>query len=86
MLKKARQRKRRDIAERQFQRQEEKFEDKFFAASLKRDMKKGTNSSLLPPHCEWNGTDFVPTQPKPSPKLDVNVSVMHVAHEKFGIH
>ena len=84
--KKARQRKRRNLAKVRAQRREEEFEDKFFAASLKHDLRANSNINHLPPHCEWDGTDFVPTRPKPSPKVDVNVSVMHSAHNKFGVH
>lgn len=57
---------------------EEMSEDKSFAQAMKMDMKKGL------PHCEWDGTDFVPTRPKPSPKVKVNVTLMHAAHKKFG--
>ena len=38
-----------------------------------------------PPHCEWDGSEFVPKRPKPSPQVEVNVTVMHAAHKKFGV-
>ena len=34
---------------------------------------------------EWDGASFVPQRPAPSPKLDVSVSMMHLAHKKFGV-
>ena len=54
-------------------------DDKCFALSMKTGLKRV-------PHCEWNGTEFSPTRPKPSPRIDVNVSVMHAAHKRFGIN
>ena len=35
---------------------------------------------------EWNGASFVPQRPAPSPKIDVNVSIMHSAHKKLGVN
>ena len=57
----------------------------YFAATLKQVVGKDSHSNNLPPHCEWDGTEFVPTRPKPSLKVQANVSVMHAAHEKFGV-
>ena len=60
--------------------------DKSFACSVK--------SMIQPPpeydprgypHMEWNGTSFTPTPPSPPPRMDINVSMMHTAHEKFGV-
>ncbi len=83
--KKARQRKRRALALAKRRRREEESEDKCFAAALSHDLKNSQLGTLPPPHCEWNGTEFVPRRPKPSPKVEVNVAIMHVAHRKFGI-
>ena len=35
---------------------------------------------------EWDGASFVPQRPAASPKLEVNVSIMHLAHKKFGVN
>ncbi len=86
VAKKERQRKRRAATLEQKRLSDERFEDRYFAATLRHDLKRGQlNAPSPPPHCEWDGTDFVPTRPKPSPKLDVNITVMHAAHEKFGV-
>ena len=53
-------------------------EDKSFGAAMWAADKKGV------PHMEWDGSQFLPTRPKPPPKLTVNVSVMPEAHKKFG--
>ena len=34
---------------------------------------------------EWDGASFVPCTPAPSPKLEVNVSMMHSAYKKLGV-
>ena len=78
LARKARQKKRKAFAQERQNRREEKSEQKSFAAVMLAQSKKGV------PHCEWNGSAFVPTRPKPSPRMDVNVSIMHMVHEKFG--
>ena len=78
LARKARQKKRKAFAQERQNRREEKSEQKSFAAVMLAQSKKGV------PHCEWNGSAFVPTRPKPSPRMDVNASIMHVVHEKFG--
>ena len=35
---------------------------------------------------EWNGSQFVPQTPAPSPKLDINASIMHSAYTKLGVN
>ena len=88
--KKLRQRKRRAVIREKEKRRHEASGDKHFAAAMKTDLKKGLKGILKNtvkgvPHCEWNGTEFVPTRPKSSPRVDANVSVMHAAHKSFGI-
>ena len=56
-----------------------KAEDKLFAAALAKD----TQYHL--PHMEWDGTQFSPKAPAPSPKIQVNVSLMPAAYEHFGV-
>ena len=34
---------------------------------------------------EWNGTEFSPSAPAPSPRLEVKVTLMPAAHKKLGI-
>ena len=79
MIRKARQRKLRSLKREKELRRDQNSDDKGFALSIKTSMKKGLS------HCEWDGTGFIPTRPKPSPKIDVNVSMMHAAHKKFGV-
>ena len=74
-LKKARLKKRRSFAKERDRRRAEESEDKYFAATVKSGL----------PHCEWDGAAFVPTNPKPSPKVEVNASMMHTVHQKFGV-
>ena len=76
-MKKARQRKRREMIKLSAERKLTASEDKSFAALL---IAGGY------PHMEWNGAQFVPQTPAPSPKLDVNVSIMHSAHTKLGVN
>ena len=57
-------------------------EDKVFALSVK---PMTPSEHLGIPHMEWNGTDFAPKRPAPSPRIDIQVSIMHAAHERFGV-
>ena len=68
------------LAQERRRRKDEESGDRSFAHVMKSQMP--TNGI---PHCEWDGTDFVPTRPSPSPKITVNVSIMHAAHKKFGV-
>ncbi len=77
--KKERQRKRRAPKRAKASRRKLASEDKSFGAAMVIASKKGF------PHMEWDGAQFAPTRPKPPPRLDVNVSVMHEAHKKFGV-
>ncbi len=77
--KRCRQRKRRAKQREKKRRKEEESYDRHFAHAMKIAVSKGI------PHCEWNGTDFVPTRPKPPPRVDVAISMMHGAHHKLGI-
>ena len=36
------------------------------------------------PHLVWKGKTFAPEKPTPPPKINVNVTMMHAANEKFG--
>lgn len=58
-------------------------DDKAFAASIKSGL--GGEHRRGYPHMEWDGSTFTPTPPSPSPRMDVKVSMMHTAHEKFGM-
>ena len=80
---KQRRKKRRAVATEKERRRDEISGDKAFAATVKANLKSGVPRGV--PHCEWDGTDFVPTRPKPPPRVDVNVSIMHAAHKKFGV-
>ena len=55
-----------------------KILDKAYAASIVEERRKGQ------PHLVWSGDNFTPRSPAPPPKLDIAVTVMHGAHEKFG--
>ena len=37
------------------------------------------------PHLEWDGAKFSATNPDPTPKVNVNISVMHEARRKLGV-
>ena len=76
-MKKARQHKCRDMIKHLAERKLTASEDKSFAALL---IAGGY------PHMEWNGAQFVLQTPAPSPKLDVNVSIMHSAHTKLVVN
>ena len=58
---------------------EESSTDKVFADFLRYQISKKQ------PHMEWDGANFVPTKPRPSPVLEVNTALMLSAHEKFGV-
>ena len=58
--------------------------DKAFAFSIK-TMTLPISHGTLVPHMEWDGTTFTPTKPSPPPRIDVSVSMMPAAHEKFGV-
>ena len=53
--------------------------DKSFAAALL------SSSNRKHAHMEWDGVEFVPTKPEPSPRLTVNASIMHASHKKLGV-
>ena len=38
------------------------------------------------PHMEWNGGEFVPQAPAPSPIIEVEATVMEAAHKKLGVN
>ena len=78
-LRKARQKKRRKAQKKKKDKQVTASADKAFAATLQRDVRKGY------PHMEWNGSEFTPQKPESSPTLQVNVSLMHSCHKKFGV-
>ena len=58
---------------------EESSVDKVFADFLRYDLARKQ------PHMEWDGARFVPTKPRPSPRVEVNATLMLTAHEKFGM-
>ena len=58
-------------------------DDRAFAASIKSSQRHEHRRGY--PHMEWDGSSFTPTPPSPSPRMDVKVSIMHTAHEKFGM-
>ena len=76
---KIRQRKRKQEAKAKADRNAVSRADKTFASTLLQEGKKGY------PHMEWNGSTFIPQRPAPSPELEVNASIMHSAHKKFGM-
>lgn len=78
--KKARQQKRKEQMKRNVERRSIASADKAFAATIRRELRKGY------PHMEWDGASFTPQRPAPTPQLEVNVSVMHSAHKKFGVN
>ena len=77
-LRKQRQRARKAQANTAQQRRESRAVERAFAANMIRNARKGQ------PHLIWNGTQFTPGRPAPSPKLKVKISLMHTAHERFG--
>ena len=70
--------------------------DRLFAGELvadaKRNKRYGTSQSMAAtvtetqmwPHLQWVDGKFCPKKPDCSPSLEVNVIVMHGAHESFG--
>ena len=62
--------------------------DKAFAISLM-EKKKRTDGTVTQevshPHMEWNGHDFVPQTPAPSPIIPVKATMMEAAHKKLGM-
>ena len=42
-------------------------------------------NTMKRPHLQWKDGDFKAISPAAPPKLDVNVSIMHTAHKKFGL-
>ena len=73
--KKARQRRRKAALKAKATRRAESSADKSFAASILKTY----------PHMEWNGSEFSPSPPAPSPRVEVKVSLMAAAHKKMGI-
>ena len=57
-------------------------EDKVFALSIK-SLKHGEQPGI--PHMEWTGAEFSPKPPASSPRMEIGVSIMHSAHERFGV-
>ena len=76
--KKLRQRARRTAARKKTHRKTLAAGDKSFGIAMLAADKKGL------PHMEWDGVQFSEENPKPPPKLEVNVSIMSEAHKKFG--
>ena len=76
---KARQRKRKARAKRQ----RERAEDKAFAMSLANHNSQVSSPNY--PHMEWDGQDFVPQPPAPSPFITVGATMMEAAHKKLGV-
>ena len=56
--------------------------DKAFAMTVE---KKVSNSTVRHPHMEWNGEEFVPKTPAPSPYIPVQATMMQAAQAKLGI-
>ena len=56
--------------------------DKAFATHLISGKGVGPGSF---PHMEWDGTDFVPRTPPPSPYIKVEGTLMIAAHQKLGM-
>ena len=50
--------------------------------ALKRN---GEDIKVGHPHMEWNGEEFVPKTPSPSPYLPVEATMMQAAHSKLGV-
>ena len=76
---KARQKVRKQKVKVRLERKTNKSVDKAFAAALI------SSSNKRHSHMEWNGSDFIPTKPEPSPKLSVKATIMHTAHKKLGV-
>ena len=53
--------------------------DKSFAAALL------SSSNRKHAHMEWDGSEFIPTKPEPSPRLTVNASIIHASRKKLGV-
>ncbi len=67
-----------------------KAADKAFAMSLQNSKGAGLQSSkgaepIGYPHMEWNGTEFAPQTPAPSPYINVEATLMSAAHDKLGV-
>ena len=78
---KARQRKQRARAKRQ----RETAGDKAFAMSLSNNESETNVPTPNYPHMEWDGQDFVPQPPAPSPFITVEATMMEAAHRKLGV-
>ena len=72
---KARQRARKAVEAAKADRRDVNSSDKAFAATVLKRY----------PHMEWDGTEFTPDTPAPSPRLDVKVTLMPAAYKKLGI-
>ena len=44
-----------------------------------------TTTQNSQPHMEWNSNSFMPQRPASTPKINVHVTVLHSAHEHFGM-
>ena len=84
-MKKERQRRRRAPQRARALRKKIASENKSFGAAMVASAKRGIAERRGMPHMEWNGEEFAPKRPKPPPKLNVKVTVMHEAHKKFGV-
>ena len=76
--KKIRQRQRREVEREKKARRQIASEDKAFASYASKSI------SNAQPHLQWQVDRFVPMAPAPSPRINIEVSIMHSAHEKLG--
>ena len=80
--KKGRQRKRKARAKLRYLRSA----DKAFAISvMEKKRLKMQEEKQRYPHMEWDGKDFVPRTPSPSPYVTMDATVMEAAHKKLGV-
>ena len=78
---KARQRRRKARAKRQ----RANAEDRAFAMTLTNRESQIELPTPSYPHMEWDGQDFVPQPPAPSPFIAVEATMMEAAHKKLGV-
>ena len=78
---KARQQKKRARA----RRRDIQAKDKAFAMGLSGKSSKEQQRPKTFPHMEWDGGDFVPRSPAPSPIIPLEATLMEAAHKKLGV-